>query len=523
MKNRFKNIFLLTSVCITGSAVLVIEIVAIRILSPYYGNTIYTASSVIGTVLAALSLGYYIGGRLADRYPSYIFFYGIIFISGIVTIFIQLLNYALLPFFGVLFSIVTGPLISSIFLFFVPAFCLATLSPFAIKLYKKNITENEATLVKDIAGQGKQDRSGEQAGEIFFFSTMGSIVGSLASGFILIPHFGVNAIIIGTGLIVALWGMLGMVLFGPVSQKVGLAMIALLLFSLFLNFVDSSIKSPGLIYQKDGVYEKIKISDGIWQGRPARFLFQDKSNSAAMYLDSQDLVYDYTKYYALYQLINPNASNSFVIGGGAYSIPKALLKDSSVMHVDVTEIEPQLFNLAKQYFNLQETDRIKNYVEDGRSFLKNNAKNYDVILSDVYYSLFSIPIHFTTTEFFELAKSRLSESGVFIGNFAGSLDPRSPSLIFSEINTFREVFPNSYFFAVNSLSNKQPQNVIFLGINGNKTIDFNSSDVVKNRNPILANLAQKNIRVGDVDLENYETITDNFAPIEYLVSKMIWD
>ena len=91
------SIFLLASVFITGSCVLIIEILAIRLLSPYYGNTIYTTSSVLGIVLAALSLGYYFGGKLADNRPSHSLFYGIIFASGILTVLTHVLGNAFLP------------------------------------------------------------------------------------------------------------------------------------------------------------------------------------------------------------------------------------------------------------------------------------------------------------------------------------------------------------------------------------------------------------------------------------------
>lgn len=501
--NGVKDKLLLVSVFITGLAVLVIEIVAIRILSPHYGNTIYATSSVIGTVLAALSLGYYIGGVLSDKYPSHRFFYGIIFISGLLTISIQILDNNLLPYLSIL-SITIGPFISSLLIFFIPAFSLGILSPFAVKLHKK-----------------EYDKIGQQSGEVFFWSTLGSIAGSILSGFFLIPYFGIDTIIVGTGIFLSMWGFCGFLFFKPVHKRVVIGMIFLFLFTVFLTWYYIPQKSLAVLYQKDGVYEKIKISDGQWNNHPARFLFQDRSYSAAMYLDSDELAYDYTKYYELYKLVNPKAKSAFVIGGGAYSIPKALLKESPNMQVDVAEIEPELFNLAKNYFNLTDTSRLHNYTEDGRHFLNKNPKKYDIIVSDVYYSFFSIPAHFTTKEFFNLTKNRLNDNGVFIGNFAGNLDQKSPSFILSEIKTFKNVFPNSYFFAVNSLASKVPQNIIFLGVNNEKQLNLGSDAISKNNNPIIRNLPQKNINVHNLTLSQYSEITDNFSPIEYLVSKAV--
>lgn len=524
--NRVKNKLLLASVFVTGAAVLIVEIVAIRIFAPHYGNTIYTTSSVIGTVLAALSLGYYMGGLLSDKYPNYSFFYGIISVSGLSIIFIRFLENTILPIFSPLFPITVGLLLSSVFIFFTPAFLLGTLSPFAIKLYHVKYVQDVA-LPK--AGQFNmmnkkdigQDKVGSQSGEVFFWSTLGSIAGSLLSGFVFIPHFGVNFIVMATGIIISIWGLCGFLISQPKNSKILIMIILFFLSEIFLLWFSTPPKPNEVIYEKDGIYEKIKITDGQWKGRPARFLSQDKSQSAAMYLDSDELAYDYTKYYELYKLINPNATSAFLIGGGAYSIPKALLNDSPKMQVDVTEIEPELFGLARKYFNLQANPRLANYTEDGRRFLNKNQKKYDIIVSDVYYSLFSIPIHFTTKEFFSLAKSRLSDNGVFIGNFAGDLDKKHPSLILSEIKTFKNIFPNSYFFAVDSITSKNPQNIIFLGINGQKKIDFKGDLILKSNNPIIKTVPQKNIDLADFEFSQYQEITDDFSPIEYLVGNMI--
>lgn len=507
LNHKSQDFLILISVFITGASFLVIEIVAMRILAPYYGNTIYTTSSVIGTVLAALSFGYYSGGKLSDKYPKYKLFYGIIFISGLLAVLIQFLSVTLLPILSVLFSISVGPFISSIFLFSIPSFSLGMLSPFAIKLYKKSNIEAG----KDI---------GEHSGTVLFWGTLGSIVGSFLSGFILIPHFGINSIIIGTGIILSTWSIIWFLLFYKKNQKiiwlmiVGLLILASIWFSMPKN-------SKEFIFQKDGVYEKIRIQDRVWNGHPTRFLYQDRSWSSAMYLDSDELVFDYTKYYELYRLFNQNPKDIFVIGGGAYSIPKAILKNSPNANIDVSEIEPEYFNLSKKYFNLEDTDKLNNLVEDGRRILTKNQKKYDAIISDVYYSIFSMPIHFTTKEFFTLSKSRLSDNGVFIGNFIGNLEPKNPSFILSEIKTFKGVFENSYFFAVKSPLLASGQNIIFLGVNGDKKIDFKSDEVIDSQSPIIRDLAKKSINIDNFNLSSYDEITDNFAPVEYLVGKDI--
>jgi len=502
---RFKKFSLPFVVFLTGACVLVIEVVATRILSPYYGNTIFTVSSVIGIVLAALSLGYYFGGKYADKFPTEKIFYSIILISGLSVILLLLLTLFLLPFLGYGLSIVSGPIISAIILFFIPSLLLGTLSPFAIKLQEQHFPK------KGI---------GSISGEIFFWSTLGSIFGSLFTGFVLIPHFGISQIILAVAIILILLGFFPLlkmrVLKNSVLKVVPLSVVGILLIALFSTF-----KNNRVVYSHDGIYEKIIVHDDEYAGRPTRFFQQDRSNSGAMFLDSDELVFDYTKYYILYKIFKPDVKNALVIGGGAYSIPKALLKDLPDATIDVSEIEPSLYELAQKYFKVPKTERLNSYTEDGRRLLHDTNKNYDLIFSDVYYSLFSIPAHFTTQEFFQIARDKLSNNGLFVANLIGDLSPQEPSLILSEIKTFQAVFPNSYFFAVEDPNKIELQNIIFVGYNSNRKIDFNDPKITGDENQILQSLEKKVINLDRFEFSKYPILTDNFSPVEYLTASLL--
>lgn len=269
-------------VFVTGACVLIIEITAIRILSPYFGNTIFTVSSVISVVLAALSLGYYVGGKLADKYPTEKLFFGIIVASGAVVIFLHLAGILFLSNFGYKVSIIQGPIISSVLLFFLQSFLLGMLSPFAIKLQNMHL---------------KEMGIGSVSGQIFFWSTLGSIAGSLAAGFILIPNFGIDKIILGVGFLLIILG-----LFGNLAMNAWVKVFLIILVFLPIPFLVTSfnITAQNTVYSKDSLYQKITINEGFYAGKPARFLLQDRNSSAAEFLYSSDLVYEYTKYYALY-------------------------------------------------------------------------------------------------------------------------------------------------------------------------------------------------------------------------------
>ncbi|PIP73582.1 MAG: hypothetical protein COW88_01435 [Candidatus Lloydbacteria bacterium CG22_combo_CG10-13_8_21_14_all_47_15] len=503
-----KNNMLPISVFVTGACVLIIEIAALRVLSPYYGNTIFTASSVISIILAALSVGYYAGGVLADRHPRLEWFFGIILASSVTLLALHLFGTFTLPSIGYTLSLTSGPFVFSILLFFIPAFLLGMLSPYAIKL--QNMLSSETGV-------------GTVAGKIFFWSTVGSILGSLMTGFFLIPHFGVHRIIVGTGVTLFLLGFLPLVVL-RVNRQLATAVAAVFLAVLGVFVFSDARVEDSVILNKDGVYGRIFIYDSISDGRPARFLRQGRSFSAAMFLDSddpRDLAFDYTKYYSLYKIFTPDVAHALVIGGGAYSIPKALFVAEPYASVDVVEVEPVLFDMAQTYFGAPDDPRLRNYVEDGRRFLYDADTRYDVIFSDVYHSLYSVPNHFTTREFFELAKEKLADDGVFIANIIGDLSAEAPSLVLSEMRTFLSVFPNSHFFAVGSPEQVSAQNIIFVGHNSGTKIDITGVALEMYDEPVFRNLALHEIDISRFDLSAHQLLTDDFSPSEYLAAQVL--
>jgi spermidine synthase len=497
-------------VFLTGASVLIVEVLAVRVLSPFYGNTIFTVSSVISVILLALSVGYYAGGVLADRRPSLEWFFGIILSSGILLLLLHFLGTLLLPALGRALSLEVGPLVSAALLFLLPALLLGTLSPYAVKLQSMYAP-----------GEGV----GRVAGEIFFWSTLGSITGSLLAGFVLIPRFGVDRILIANGVVLFALGFVPMLMIARRSKGVYAAPVVLAL-ALGVPALAASKTGEDVVYLKDGVYQKITIYEGEYYGRPARFLLLDRSESGAMFLDNDDpaeLVYDYTKYYSLYRVFTPNVRRALVLGGGAYSIPKALLRELPDAVVDVAEIEPSFFELSQQYFRVEPSPRLRNHVEDGRRFLQDAGTPYDLIFGDVYYSYFSVPPHFTTQEFFRLAKDRLAPGGVFIANMIGDLSRQQPSLILSEIKTFRTVFPNSYFYAVEAREKtKLVQNITLVGYNSDRRVDVAAPPVTTDPDPLIRFLDYRTLDVDRrYELSPYPILTDNFSPIEYVTAQVL--
>lgn len=492
-------------VFITGAAILIVEVTATRILSPYYGNTIYTISAVISVILGALSLGYWRGGIIADKESSESEFYKIIYKGGGSLFVLFLFMLILLPLGGHFFSLKSGPLIWALVLFFPPSYLLGMLSPFAITLAHKK---------QSARGLGRT------TGQIFFWSTTGSIAGSLSAGFILIPYFGVDSIIFGTTLIIALLGWTGYFFSQKKKNNDSIILLIFFLVALIGSFAFTRHTTPpNVLFTHDGVYERLTVVDRPYAGKPARFFLQDKSTSGIMYRDEDTLAADYTKYYALYKMFVPELSRALVIGGGVYSIPKALHNDLPLAQIDVAEIEPSLEEIARTYFRLPETPRIKTYTMDGRRFLYDTKESYDMIFSDVYYSLYSIPAHFTTREFFTEAKEKLSPNGIFVANIIGTGARTPDSLLFSEIRTMQSVFPNMKVYAVGSKTALTVQNFILVGINGTSTENY--SRLYPKDEELFKEFSAHELPLDQDMLAQYTLLTDNYAPVEHLVTALI--
>ncbi|MGB5081473.1 MAG: fused MFS/spermidine synthase [Burkholderiales bacterium] len=508
MSARGHRFGILLSVTLAGMAVLIIEITAIRMLAPFFGNSIFTISSVIGIMLAALAFGYYLGGTLADRKPSAAWFFSLIVIAGFSVLLLQFFNAVLLPGIAYRLSLIDGPLIVSFLMFFLPALFLAMLSPFAITL-----------LHAREAGKGV----GNASGLVFFWSTLGSIAGSLATGFLLIPRWGIGAIVLGTGSGLVLLGGVGLLATRKLSKILPLGLALLGLVSVVALRQAGTADGPSVVFAADGLYERIVIRDIPYRDRTARILLQDRNISGGQYRDDGSMAFDYTRYFDLYRLFVSELKTALAIGGGAYSVPGSILRDSPRAIVDVAEIDPSLHALALRYFALPEDARLRNHVIDGRRFLHDTAERYDLIFSDAYRSFISAPPQFATLEFFRLARSRLKQDGVLIANFYGSLAPDTRATIYSVFRTMRAAFPQVYVIATVGPASEELQNFIFVGHNASnpdRRVDLRQA-AVEFADPMLKGVAALEWRASDALLDSYPVLTDDFAPVEYYAANAI--
>lgn len=503
------------TVFITGAAVLVVEIVATRILAPYYGSSTFVFSGILTSVLTALSIGYYVGGVLADRYASSGLLYGSIFVSGVLLLSIRVIDTALFQWADLLSNKMAGLLIISLALFFLPAFLLGIVSPHIIKLQSLAAAHNQV---------------GSTVGRVFFWGTIGSIAGSLFGGFYFVPVWGVSQTLTVWGVLLVVVGISGAVFCWLTEghnprpshmwfRKFWMYGIGILI-SVYLVSSSSNVahfKYERVLYEADGVYSHILVYERqVDDGTTVRHLKRDTNNSSASFVQSDALAYSYSKFVEYIPLLKQDAERFLLIGGGAYSMPRSLVSLYPDIIVDVSEIEPRLFDIAQRYFGLTDITRINNYVQDGRVFLADTEETYDVIFEDAFGAELSLPVHLVTREFYELAQQRLAPGGILMVNYAGMLQGRgAPSVTGSTIKTIMSVFPNTKVYALNKEAPRSLQNIVIVARNGDAEINLDDA--------VLVNASGQEQNVRDLEIPTYyfsmedEVIfTDDVAPLEYL-------
>ncbi len=501
---------LLLTVFITGAAVLIFEVGAMRLLAPYYGSSLTVVSSVLSIILLALSLGYYFGGRLADRTPQLSVLMLIIGAAGLLMLGLLFTALSLLPTLAPALGQSTGPLIISALIFFLPACLLGADSPFVSKL---------------LASGG--DNEGAVVGTVFFLSTIGSIAGSLAAGFYLIPTLGLSTTLALTGLVLVLWSMGVLCLTGLKSKNLTLQTMVLagILVCIAILIAVVSIKTPPhsrgkLLYQQDGLYSQLTVFDEEFRGTTYRFLKNDSNYSSAIIPGSAEIAFPYAELALTYRDMVSDPSSYLVLGGGAFTIPRHVHFDNPTLTIDTVELEPYLLPIAEQYFELPTSTLLRNHTIDARVFLEQATTTYDVIFSDVMNSGLVIPPHLLTQEFFTSLKKVLAPGGVAYLNYIGSLDTYGTSMTGSLIKTLTAVFPNYALIPMTSTTDRKLQNIMIVVRHDNQPIVFNPDTNIKNRlysydYPVKDHLTT----IPDETLTDEVVFTDNQPGMEPLLAK----
>ncbi len=412
-----------------GMTSLALEMCASRLLGAYFGTSLYIWAVLIGLVLIYLTIGYFLGGRFADRYPSERALCIMTAIAALAIMIIPfvcegILSWSVQAMAQISVSAFLSSLLGTVLLFAIPVILLGMVSPFAIRLATREIK-----------------KSGRTSGSLYAISTFGSILGAFLPVLWFIPTFGVRrTLLIFSVLLFAasLWGL----------RPLWRVAFAIVLVALVLPL--GPLKNiPYLIAERESLYNYIQVQQ-LPDGTRQLVLNEGEAIHSIYYADRSRVL---TGWYWDYFLAAPYFNKNFtpdqlrrvgIIGLAGGTIARQFTQVYGPVPIDGAEIDPAIVEMGQKYFGMNEPN-LHVHVQDGRIFLATTHNSYDVLAIDAFQQPY-IPFQLTTKEFFQQIREHLSPDGVVVLNTAHTqTDYR---LVHAFVNTMSQVFPNVYTFNV---------------------------------------------------------------------------
>ena len=474
-------------VFLSGAIGMGLELIAARVLSPYVGSSNVVWTSIIGIILVSMSLGYWIGGKRADKEANGNVLSRLLLGSALFTSIIPLLETIVVrEFAGIVSNLIVAAILCAIIVFSIPSFILAMISPFAVKM--KSMQETEI---------------GSLSGRISSLSTIGSITGTFLMGFILIPNIGVTNLNIGITILLVVMSILAR---DDINKKYILSTISLVVVMIILMFIGKwvfKLANPEILVDTDSQYSRIWVKQVNTAKTTYKTLQVDTGLESYIDTETGEMGAMYLRYYDLFEYLNKDAKSTLMIGGAAYTYPIHYLQKYQDKTIDVVEIDEKMTQIAEEQFGLNAKDeRLKIYTQDGRSYLNYSENKYDTILIDAFKGL-NAPFELTTYEALVHAKNMLNYNGIVLTNIISSLEGEDTDFIEYEYATYKAVFDDVKLFQVQDRDYTESQNLILVGIKGNPQINEDKYEEYKN--------------YLNMEITNFKTdkniVTDDFAPI----------
>ena len=451
-------------VTVAGAVLMALEIVGSRLLAPHFGNSVFVWGSLISVFLAALSLGYWLGGVMADRDPSPRILAGLSVVTAALVFLVPWLGH---PICHALVKAGLaergGPLVAATLLFLPPSFLLGMVSPFAVRIAARSV-----------------DTVGRAAGSLYALSTLGSIAGTLVTTFALVPMLGVSWILRGLAIVMLLLPLSLLaslkrrdaITAGQIVAAVLVGVIGMVLPARPSAALD---RDEVVVLDEDTPYHHIQVTD-IDHGRIRALRFDRYVESAIGTDPPYASLSDYTDFFHLAWLLRPDMKRVLFIGAGGGIGPRTFHETDPSLDIDVVDIDPRVLEVARDQFHMPADPNVHAIAKDGRMFLRASDERYDAIFLDAFTIGGRIPFHLATKEAFELASEHLADGGVFIMNTNSAIEGRDAAIFQSIGRTLREVFPGVQAFAEGWGRNTTPdltRNVLFVASRGGRapTID----------------------------------------------------
>jgi spermidine synthase len=480
-----------TAAC-TGAAVMVVEILGAKMLSPYFGLSHFVWTAQIAITLVALATGYYAGGRLADRSQQLPWLYWSILGAG-VYLALSVLICRPVSFWCLEFNLALGSLLASAILFFLPLALLAMTGPFLVRV-----------LTSAVAGVGGN------VGRLTAISTLGSFAGTMLIGYLMIPLMPNSLAMCLTALLLGVVCTVYFIAFRPSSPAPMLLVpaIGLVVWVIFVQGQKREYKWVVEKFSGNSNFGRLQVVDR--EDGSCRFYLNDNLTQNTYDIERKQSESQFTYMLAgLARAYTTNITDVLCIGLGIGIVPMDFAHGGA--NVDVVEINPAVVPVAVENFDL-ETNKIHLTIDDARHFLNRCQKQYDAVVLDAFLGD-SSPSHLMTREAFASIRRVLRPGGTLTINMFGSVEKDKDYFAASLARTLHEVFPG-----VKLHSNGD--GAIFFAANARSPLEFAHEPNFEGMHPDVATeVASSFANVVQADPTHGRVLSDDYNPIEFYDAK----
>ena len=385
-----------------GIGALATEITASRLLAPYFGSSTIVWANLIGIVLGALALGYWLGGRIADRRPRPSLLGSIVLAAAVC---VAAIPFVAKPFLDLTVEglddasagAVIGSFVAVLLLFAPPVVLLGVVSPFAIRLAVASI-----------------ETAGAVAGRLYALSTAGSLLGTFLSALVLIPALGTQRTFL---VIAALLAVSSCLLLGARYLVVAAALATL------VAVPPGAVKAEaGLLHEETSYYQYIQVVERP-DGRRLLSLNEGVAVHSVWRPDSVLTGGVWDAFLAIPPLLDHPLERVAILGNAAGTTARALGVYYPAAYIDGVELDPAVSRVGRRYFAMNENPRLTVHDADARPFLRSTDRLYDLIVVDAYRQPY-VPFYLATREFFRLVREHLAPGGIVALNIAAVPDDK---------------------------------------------------------------------------------------------------
>ena len=498
---RVRLVWYGATIFLSSATLLVLEITAGRLLAPYVGVTIYSWTSIIGVILAGLSLGNWLGGRWADSGATDHATGIVLALAGMFSIGSLLVLTLVAP----VLQQTSLDLISSSFLyvlsmFFIPAVLLGIPTP----------------LLTTLALQYDK-RAGHVIGRMHALAALGSIVGTFVTGFVLIQYMGSQMVVTSSAILLF---VLAIPFFYRASYLSVAVMVVLVITTSTFTYMRNGFGNP---CDRESCYFCLRVvdsSDEVPYGRANALILDHLMHGINHISEPRMLISPYV--HLMDELVvnhfgeDRKGLRYFFAGGGSYTQPRAVKAFDHQAQVTIAELDPIVTQVVRERMSVS-VDNMRIIHGDARATLNRFSGEYfDVIVTDAFHDI-AIPYHLVTKEYLSLVRSNLAPGGIYTTNIVDAWP--DPKMVKSMYKTLRSEFTYVHIW-VDGIP-QSPQRMTFV-------ISASDREIQNRQLYSQRGFRRSWVKIDDIvvnigtDIDELPVLTDDYVPVERLIANLLF-